>query len=234
MVNIKTIKNPIHKDLAGGRWFTFSFVEQMGHIGSEVYRASKWQNRDHKIFQGAVNRALELFDLTIMDKRWGGKLKEVIQARNIFCDAVLEGNECENNFEKLQKYFDYFGNESLKSIMENKTKIIVHACTNEDWLKAKENGIYKTESLESQGFIHFSGPNTIQFVANSHWMGRKDIILLIVDSEKVNPEIKYEIDPGSGRFYPHIYGPLNLDAVIKVIDYLPNEDGFFEELSFYF
>jgi hypothetical protein len=101
-------KEFIHKDLAGGRWFTFSFAEQMGHIGSEVYRADRWLNKDKKIFQGAVDRTLELFDLTIIDKRWKGKLQKVIRARNTFCDAISGNSECRNDFKDLQKYLDSF------------------------------------------------------------------------------------------------------------------------------
>ncbi len=114
MTDIRIIKKPIHKDLANGRWFTFSFEEQMGHIGSEVCRASKWKNKDPKIFQGAVARALELFDLTMSDKRWNGRLKEIGRARDVFCDAVLGGKEYGSNFQNIQKYFDYFGILAMK------------------------------------------------------------------------------------------------------------------------
>ena len=86
-----------------------SLAEQLGNIGSEVYRAGKQQNIDKNLFDKAVARALELFDLTLSDKRWKGRLREIGRARDVFCDAVLGGKEYGSNFQDIQKYFDYFG-----------------------------------------------------------------------------------------------------------------------------
>ena len=57
--------------------------------------------------------------------------------------------------------------------------------------------------------------------------GKSGLILLVIDDSKVTPEIKYE-DAGNGKLYPHIYGPLNIDAVVKVVDFPPKSDGSFE------
>ena len=99
----------IHKNLAEGRWHTFSLAEQLGNIGSEVYRASKQEAGDRKLFDAAVDRALELFNLTLSDKRWKWRLKEIGRTRDVFCDAVLGGKEYGSKLKDLQKYFDYFG-----------------------------------------------------------------------------------------------------------------------------
>lgn len=96
-----------HTSLAAGRWFQFSLVEQMGNIGSEVYRASQAQGNKER-FEGAVARALELFDLTISDPRWRKRLKEITRAREVFCDAVYGGMEYGTTFESLNRYFYYF------------------------------------------------------------------------------------------------------------------------------
>ena len=103
------MNQPIHKDLANGRWSTFSLSEQMGNIGSEVSRASKQENKNPELFLKATDRALELFDLTLSDKRWRGRLKEIGRAREVFCDAILGGKEYGTHLQDLQKYFDYFG-----------------------------------------------------------------------------------------------------------------------------
>lgn len=119
-----------------------------------------------------------------------------------------------------------------KSAMRNKKiKIILHACTMKDWIRAKKFGEYRAESLNTQGFIHCSESKTIAKVANSHWKGRKDLILLVIDSQKVKKEIKYESDPKSGTFYPHIYGSLNLDAIIDIRVFSPNSTGYFTKFS---
>ncbi len=86
-----------------------SLSEQLGNIGGEVYRAGKQQGKDQNLFNKAVDRALELFDLTLQDERWKGRLREIGRARDVFCDAVLGGKEYGSNFKDMQKYFDYFG-----------------------------------------------------------------------------------------------------------------------------
>ncbi|GAH13639.1 unnamed protein product, partial [marine sediment metagenome] len=83
----------IHKELASGKWFKLSLAEQLANIGSEVSRACKWQGKDENIFWGAVVRTLELFDLTLMDSRWRGRLREIARVREVFCDAITGGRE---------------------------------------------------------------------------------------------------------------------------------------------
>ncbi len=95
----------IHTNLANGRWNELSLMEQLGNIGSEVSRAQNWKDKDEKIFNGAVDRALELFDLTLQDQRWKGRLKEIGRAREVFCDAVLGGKAYGSTLESLNKYF---------------------------------------------------------------------------------------------------------------------------------
>ncbi|MBI2055605.1 MAG: hypothetical protein HYT42_01800 [Candidatus Sungbacteria bacterium] len=97
-----------HQTLAAGRWREFSLAEQLGNIGSEVSRARGWQGKDEKIFAGAVERALELLDLTIADPRWRGRLKELARARELFCDALLGGVEYKSSFRDMDRYFFSF------------------------------------------------------------------------------------------------------------------------------
>lgn len=99
----------IHKDLARGRWQELSLCEQMANIGSEVSRARNWQNRDQKIFEGAVNMALELFEFTLTDQRWRGRLREIARAREVFLDSVYGGKEYKSSLDDLSRYFLSFG-----------------------------------------------------------------------------------------------------------------------------
>jgi len=98
----------IHKELASGRWFELSLIEQLANIGSEVSRARKRQGKDKKIFWGAVERALELFDLTLEDIRWRGRLLEIARARELFCDAIYGAKEYKTTLEDLDRYFFYY------------------------------------------------------------------------------------------------------------------------------
>lgn len=99
-----------HKNLAAGKWAEMPFCLQMGNIGSEVSRAIKWHGSDKtKRFQGAFQRALELFVLTIdsIDPAETGKLKEVCRAREEFCDLFL-GHKFHSSPDQIQKYYDQF------------------------------------------------------------------------------------------------------------------------------
>lgn len=101
-------KNFFHKDLASGRWFELSLAEQLGNIGSEVSRARNSQNINNERFERSVTRALELFYLTLSDRRWVGRLKEIGRVREVFCDAIFGGKEYKSNLLDLEKYFNYF------------------------------------------------------------------------------------------------------------------------------
>ena len=95
---------PIHKELAKGRWFQLSLCEQLGNIGSEVSRACRWQKKDEKLYQGAVERTLELFDLTLADSRWKGRLREIGRLREVFCDAITGGKEYKSTLKDIERY----------------------------------------------------------------------------------------------------------------------------------
>jgi len=95
----------LHKNLARGGWQKFSLAEQLANIGAEVGRAAKWRHKDPKIFEGAVLRALELFDLTLDDRRWRGRLREIGRLKELFLFAVEGGKEYNTSLEDLERYF---------------------------------------------------------------------------------------------------------------------------------
>ncbi|HOO33984.1 MAG TPA: DUF952 domain-containing protein [Thermotogota bacterium] len=105
--------------------------------------------------------------------------------------------------------------------------MIVHVIKKEKWEAAKKEGIYRNESLEKEGFIHCSLENQVCKVADSHYKGQKDLLLLYIDENKVKPEVVYEDLYNLNEDYPHIYGALNLDSVAKAVDFIPDQDGFF-------
>lgn len=101
---------------------------------------------------------------------------------------------------------------------------ILHITTRGLWQRALEEGVYTVESLETEGFIHCSLPEQVAFVASNRFRGEGGLILLCIDSGLVQSEIRYE---GEIDRYPHIYGPLNLDAVYRLVEYEPGPDGTF-------
>lgn len=96
-----------HKNLAAGGWFALTLAEQMGNIGSEVWRTLRAKG-DEERFWNAVTRALELFDLTLADSRWRGRRREIARAREVFCDAVYGGELYQSSLKELTSYFDIF------------------------------------------------------------------------------------------------------------------------------
>lgn len=60
----------IHKQLAAGRWFELSLVEQLANVGSDIERTIQWKKKgDFEYSKEAFLRALELLDLTIADPK---------------------------------------------------------------------------------------------------------------------------------------------------------------------
>lgn len=98
--------------MTSGQWHQLSLCEQMGNIGSEVGRALKWRTKGYEAqTQHALDRALELFDLTLQDPRWKkqhGRLKEIARARENTTDFFYEKNQYHTTPEQLEKYFYYF------------------------------------------------------------------------------------------------------------------------------
>ena len=89
-------------------WDKFSLIEQMGNIGSEVGRAARLEGKDSSGFTGAADRALELFDLTLRDRRWLGRLREIGRVREVFCDIIWGKNQYQTNLYDLERYFMHF------------------------------------------------------------------------------------------------------------------------------
>ncbi|MCF7870219.1 MAG: hypothetical protein K9L69_02425 [Candidatus Omnitrophica bacterium] len=98
-----------HKELAGGRWAKMPLVEQMANIGSEVSRALNWQKKEKKdLSKKAVNRALELIDLTAFSLKKYSQLKELFRVREILVDFFYGINQFSSSELLWRKYFDHF------------------------------------------------------------------------------------------------------------------------------
>jgi uncharacterized protein (DUF952 family) len=104
--------------------------------------------------------------------------------------------------------------------------ILLHIIDRPTWEVAQEAGKYTPSSLTTEGFIHLSTPEQIPFVANSFYRGQKGLVLLVVDSVRLSAPLQFDVVPEHGTF-PHLYGPLNLDAVETILPFEPAEDGTF-------
>ena len=110
--------------------------------------------------------------------------------------------------------------------------IILHITEHRSWQSAQVAGTYRAASLDTEGFIHCSTAEQVERVANNFYKGQSDLVLLCIEAEKLQSTLKWEQpipsnDPHSSELFPHIYGAINLEAVVKVVEFPPNSDGTF-------
>lgn len=96
----------LHLGLAAGRWLELSLLEQLANIGSEVGRATRAKSLgNQERLANALDRCLELFDLTLADDRWRYRRREIARAREIVCDFLVGDNDARSTAESLDAYF---------------------------------------------------------------------------------------------------------------------------------
>ena len=110
------------------------------------------------------------------------------------------------------------------------SNLLVHLCQRKEWLRALEQGIFTNKSLNQQGFIHCSQPQQILQVANNFYKGIPELVLLWIDPEKITSKLIWEA--ADGVLFPHIYGPISLDAVIAVSNFQSDVDGIYRTIEF--
>jgi uncharacterized protein (DUF952 family) len=111
--------------------------------------------------------------------------------------------------------------------------MIYHITSRRAWQKAQSRGEYRADSLESEGFIHCSTRTQILPVAEKYYKGQLGNVLLMIDPSLLAAELRWEPPSGGapppgvpeGELFPHVYGHINLDAVVKVFDLESNPDG---------
>lgn len=101
---------------------------------------------------------------------------------------------------------------------------IYHITSVKEWQAAKAAGVYRAPSLETEGFIHCSTREQVVDSAQNHFAGRADLLLLCIQSGMLVSALRLEGE----RLWPHIYGPLNLEAVERVLEFPLQADGTFQ------
>ncbi|MBN2616766.1 MAG: DUF952 domain-containing protein [Spirochaetales bacterium] len=105
--------------------------------------------------------------------------------------------------------------------------MIYHLVNKSKWSKFKLAAFYTTNSLEREGYIHCSFEHQILKVANMFHHGETDLLILCIDSKKIESILKVEDLFGLNENYPHIYGQLPINAIEKVLEFKVDSNGYF-------
>jgi uncharacterized protein (DUF952 family) len=108
---------------------------------------------------------------------------------------------------------------------------IFHITTEADWAHAQAEGAYSLSTrgltLAQVGFVHCAFEDQVSFVANAFFCGVGNLIVLRIAIDRLNVEVRYEDLQGGRELFPHVYGPLNLDAVVAALPLPAGTDGTF-------
>ncbi|MDE2776180.1 MAG: DUF952 domain-containing protein [Chloroflexota bacterium] len=114
--------------------------------------------------------------------------------------------------------------------------MIYHLTDRAAWDDARARGEYSAASLVSEGFIHCSTRDQLLAVANDFYRGEADLLALCIDENRLRAELRWEApshpnplsDSGvsGSSLFPHLYGVLNLDAVVEVYELSERETGY--------
>ncbi|NLU81382.1 DUF952 domain-containing protein [Rhodococcus sp. HNM0569] len=115
---------------------------------------------------------------------------------------------------------------------------LVHLCSRAEWERSRAEGERRPDGFDPHGaaadrFVHLSTPEQVHLPANRLFGGRTDMVMLRLDAARLGAPVRFEpgvpADPDGMRF-PHLYGPIPVDAVFAVDPYLPGDDGTFPPL----
>lgn len=111
--------------------------------------------------------------------------------------------------------------------------MIFHITSRTDWEAAQTRGEYIAESLASEGFIHCSTISQVIPVADNFYKEQNSLLLLMIEPTLLSSTLKWEAPSGGtpppgvpeGDQFPHVYGPINLEAVVGSSDFIRDENG---------
>ena len=96
--------------------------------------------------------------------------------------------------------------------------MIYHVTNRNEWELALKKGFFDEPSLFTEGFIHNSTETQVNGVLERYYKDQTDLLLLHIDETKLVAELKYELAPSVNELFPHVFGNINLDAVVLITD----------------
>ncbi len=95
--------------------------------------------------------------------------------------------------------------------------MILHVTTQAAWNQALTEGRYRADSLPVEGFIHCCVEQQLPGVLERYYSAVKGLVVLHIDEQKLTAPVRYEPSPVVPDLFPHVYGPINLDAVQTIL-----------------
>jgi uncharacterized protein (DUF952 family) len=95
--------------------------------------------------------------------------------------------------------------------------MVYHILTSVDWERARSKSTYMPAAFEQEGFIHLCEEDQIAGVIARYFPEPGNLVVLCIESRQLKAELRYENLLGGDELFPHLYGSLNLDAVLEVL-----------------
>jgi uncharacterized protein (DUF952 family) len=95
--------------------------------------------------------------------------------------------------------------------------VIYHLTTVEEWEDAQDKGSYEPPSFQREGFIHCCTEAQLASIRERHFQGQENLVKLAIDPSLLKERLQHDRDEQLQQEFPHIYGPLNLDAVTQIV-----------------
>lgn len=99
-----------------------------------------------------------------------------------------------------------------------------HIVTPIQWKQFEGKNYYESPSLQTEGFIHGSTAEQLEVSIDLYYKEEPEVWVLKIESSKLQSELKYEPASSRNGFFPHIYGPLNKDAIVEIYKIKPGND----------
>jgi uncharacterized protein (DUF952 family) len=99
--------------------------------------------------------------------------------------------------------------------------VIHHLALAADWAAAQEAGEYRVSTrgatVDEVGFVHAAHAHQVAGVAERYYSDvTDDLVLLVIDPDRLGVPVVEEVPPGGTEAFPHVYGPVRVDAVVEV------------------
>jgi uncharacterized protein (DUF952 family) len=92
---------------------------------------------------------------------------------------------------------------------------VCHLARSVEWAGYQQSGLISPPSLRSEGFVHCSTLEQSTTTIDRYFVGVDDLLIVTLDVAALGPGLRWE-ESHPGEWFPHVYGPIPMAAVIEV------------------